>query len=160
LFFVRRSAGITRPRWHGVRHHELPSSVTLTGGIDVAGGCGRRRATIVSQTPSGPGGPSPGAAPLLPVIPVRRHPQDVVLAARSDSKKEIVMATWLRVPQAAQYAGVSRDTIYTACARNEIRHVRVGGRRAIRLKPEWIDEWFERCARGDVRRAGQTREAA
>jgi excisionase family DNA binding protein len=70
------------------------------------------------------------------------------------------MATWLRIPQAAQYAGVSRDTIYTACSRNELRHVRVGGRRAIRLKPEWIDEWLERFARGDARKPASAREAA
>jgi excisionase family DNA binding protein len=61
------------------------------------------------------------------------------------------MATWLRVPQAAAYAGVSRDTIYTACARAELRHVRIGGRRAIRLKPEWVDDWLERYARGAER---------
>jgi excisionase family DNA binding protein len=54
------------------------------------------------------------------------------------------MGTWLTVAEAAQYAGVSRDTIYTAYERREIRQVRVGGRRAIRLKPEWIDAWLER----------------
>jgi excisionase family DNA binding protein len=63
------------------------------------------------------------------------------------------MATWFRVPQAAAYAGVSRDTIYTACARAELRHVRIGGRRAIRLKPEWVDEWLERYARGTAKAA-------
>jgi len=56
------------------------------------------------------------------------------------------MRTWFTVTQAAEYAGVSRDTIYTACERREIRHARVGGRRAIRLKPEWIDAWLERHA--------------
>ncbi len=63
------------------------------------------------------------------------------------------MATWFKVPQAAQYAGVSRDTIYAACACGELRHVRVAGRRAIRLKPDWVDEWLERDARGTERGA-------
>jgi excisionase family DNA binding protein len=63
------------------------------------------------------------------------------------------MKTWLTVAEAAEYSGVSRDTIYTACERQEIRHARVGGRRAIRLKPEWIDAWLERHALG-VRDSG------
>jgi excisionase family DNA binding protein len=58
------------------------------------------------------------------------------------------MKTWLTVIEAAEYAGVSRDTIYTACERREIRHARVGGRRAIRLKTDWIDAWLERHAPG------------
>jgi excisionase family DNA binding protein len=54
------------------------------------------------------------------------------------------MRTWLKVTEAAEYAGVSRDTIYTAVERGELRHIRIGGRRSIRLKPAWIDEWLER----------------
>jgi excisionase family DNA binding protein len=53
------------------------------------------------------------------------------------------MKTWLTVAEGAAYAGISRDTVYTACERRELRHVRIGGRRAIRLKPEWIDAWLE-----------------
>ena len=56
------------------------------------------------------------------------------------------MKTWMTVVEGAEYAGVSRD--YTACERKEIRHARVGRRRAIRLKPEWIDAWLERHAPG------------
>jgi excisionase family DNA binding protein len=54
------------------------------------------------------------------------------------------MKTWLTVAEGADYSGLSRDTIYTACERHELRHARVGGRRAIRLKPDWIDAWLER----------------
>jgi excisionase family DNA binding protein len=56
--------------------------------------------------------------------------------------------TWMTVAEAAEYASVSRDTIYTACERAELRHARVGGRRSVRLKPEWLDEWLERWAQG------------
>jgi excisionase family DNA binding protein len=58
------------------------------------------------------------------------------------------MKAWLTVAEAAEYAGVSRDTIYTACERRELSHARVGGRRAIRLKTAWIDSWLERHALG------------
>ncbi len=57
------------------------------------------------------------------------------------------MKIWLTVAEGAEYAGVSRDTIYTACEKRELRHARIGGRRAIRLKPEWIDTWIEQYAR-------------
>ena len=53
------------------------------------------------------------------------------------------MKTWLTVAEGAAYAGVSRDTIYTACERRELQHARIGGRRSIRLKPAWIDAWLE-----------------
>jgi excisionase family DNA binding protein len=58
------------------------------------------------------------------------------------------MKTWLTVAEVATYAGVSRDAIYTACERSELRHARIGGRRAIRLKTLWIDAWLEQHARG------------
>ena len=58
------------------------------------------------------------------------------------------MKKWLTVAEGAAYSGVSRDTIYTACERSELRHARVGGRRAIRLRREWIDAWLEQHTRG------------
>jgi excisionase family DNA binding protein len=58
------------------------------------------------------------------------------------------MRTRLTVAESAEYAGVSRDTIYTACERGELHHARIGGRRSIRVKAQWIDAWLERHARG------------
>ncbi len=50
---------------------------------------------------------------------------------------------WLTVQEAAARAVVSTDTIYTACERAELRHAKVGGRRAIRIKASWVDQWLE-----------------
>jgi excisionase family DNA binding protein len=57
------------------------------------------------------------------------------------------MKLWLNVADAAEHAGVCRDTIYTAVERGELRHVRIGGRRSIRIKAQWLDEWLERHTR-------------
>ncbi len=72
------------------------------------------------------------------------------------------MKSWLKVGEGAEYANVSRDTIYTACERGELRSVRVSGRRAIRLRPAWIDAWLERHAPDvqDNRRIGDGRNGA
>ena len=49
---------------------------------------------------------------------------------------------WLDVRAAAQYAGVSVDSIYKACSLKELRHTRIGGRRVLKFLPEWLDEWI------------------
>ena len=69
------------------------------------------------------------------------------------------MKPWLNVSEAAEYAGLSRDTIYTPCEQEELRSARVSGRRAIRIRPGWIDAWLERHAPDvqDHRRIADTR---
>jgi excisionase family DNA binding protein len=78
------------------------------------------------------------------------HSRFQTRSRRREQHGGLTMKIWMTVGEAAEYAGVSRDTIYTACERSEIRHARIAGRRAIRLKPEWIDAWLERHARGAV----------
>jgi excisionase family DNA binding protein len=75
------------------------------------------------------------------------HVRHIRIALRICARRR-TMKTWLTVAEGAEYAGISRDTVYTACERGELRHARIGGRRAIRLKPEWIDAWLERYAQG------------
>ena len=72
------------------------------------------------------------------------------------------MKPWLNVAEAAEYTGLSRDTIYTACEQEELRSARVSGRRTIRIRPAWIDAWLERYAPDvqDRRRIGDTRNGA
>ena len=86
---------------------------------------------------------------LLKVLSPTSVPSSVG-ESRSDSMKGNQARPWLTVKEAAQYASLSTDTIYTACERGELRHARVGGRRTIRLRPEWIDQWLERHARAPI----------
>jgi excisionase family DNA binding protein len=50
---------------------------------------------------------------------------------------------WLRLEQAAKLAQVHPATLRREIARGRLRHARVGGRKAIRIRPEWIDAWLE-----------------
>jgi len=51
--------------------------------------------------------------------------------------------TWLTRQEAAQRAHVSEATIGREVRARRLRAARVGGRRALRLKPEWVDGWLE-----------------
>lgn len=50
---------------------------------------------------------------------------------------------WLSPKEAAAHVGVSVATIYDACARRGLRHVKLG-HSTIRLRPEWLEEWMQR----------------
>jgi excisionase family DNA binding protein len=58
----------------------------------------------------------------------------------------VVETPWLTVEQAAARAQVGRRTIYNEAAAGRLRAARVGGRRELRFRAEWIDAWLERCA--------------
>jgi excisionase family DNA binding protein len=49
---------------------------------------------------------------------------------------------WLTTSEAAAYARLSPKTLLRAIAAGRLRHARVGGRRSIRLRREWIDAWL------------------
>lgn len=57
------------------------------------------------------------------------------------------MKTWFTVAEGAAYAGVSRDTIYTACERGELRHARIAA-----------DDRFGSNLNGSTRGWNSTRE--
>jgi excisionase family DNA binding protein len=71
------------------------------------------------------------------------------------SQGDLMNGTWLTAQQAAQHIGAGVALIYDACATKGLRHVRLGGKRNIRLRQEWLDVWmaeFE-VANGENQRA-------
>jgi excisionase family DNA binding protein len=53
---------------------------------------------------------------------------------------------WLTPEQAAARAQVGKRTVYHEVNAGRLRAARVGGRRELRIKPEWIDSWLEQSA--------------
>lgn len=59
-----------------------------------------------------------------------------------------VSSPWLDAGQGASYARVSRKLLYRAIRSGRLRAARVGGRRQVRLRREWLDEFIEGHATG------------
>ena len=50
--------------------------------------------------------------------------------------------TWLTRREAAAYVQVSEATIGREVRSGRLRHARVGGRRSLRFRRDWIDDWL------------------
>jgi excisionase family DNA binding protein len=55
---------------------------------------------------------------------------------------EQTQGIWLTRRDAAAYARVSEATIGREVRRGRLRHARVGGRRMLRFRRDWIDDWL------------------
>lgn len=53
---------------------------------------------------------------------------------------------WLDVAQVAARLGVGTRLVYQLVRDGRMRAARVGGRRQLRIRPEWADEALERMA--------------
>ena len=60
-----------------------------------------------------------------------------------ETQRESARTPWLRVKEAADRARCSTKLIYREVAAKRLRAARVGGRRELRFRPEWVDEWLE-----------------
>ena len=56
------------------------------------------------------------------------------------------MHEWLTVREAAQRARCGVKTVYREVVAGRLQAARVGGRRALRFRAEWIDAWLERSS--------------
>ena len=59
---------------------------------------------------------------------------------------QAVAVIWFTVEQAAARAQVGKRVVYREVAAGRLRAARVGGRRELRIRPEWVDRWLEQCA--------------
>lgn len=50
---------------------------------------------------------------------------------------------WLDVGHGAMYARVSKKLLYRAVSSGRLKAARVGGRRQVRLRREWLDAFIE-----------------
>lgn len=50
---------------------------------------------------------------------------------------------WLKVDEAASRAQCGEKTIYAEVRAGRLRAVRVGGRRSLRFRADWVDEWLQ-----------------
>jgi excisionase family DNA binding protein len=53
---------------------------------------------------------------------------------------------WLTVKQAATRAQCGVKTIYREVEAGRLQCARIGGRRELRFRTQWIDEWLERTS--------------
>jgi len=53
------------------------------------------------------------------------------------------LSPWLTVKEAAERARCGIKTIYREVKANRLKAAKVGGRRELRIRPEWIDAWLE-----------------
>lgn len=53
---------------------------------------------------------------------------------------------WLTVAEAAQRARCGVKTVYREVRAGRLRAARIGGRRELRLRPEWVDTWLDQTS--------------
>jgi excisionase family DNA binding protein len=56
------------------------------------------------------------------------------------------LSPWRTVKEAAQRAKTGARLIYREVKAGRLKAARVGGRRELRLRDEWIDRWLEETA--------------
>ncbi|MFN2444083.1 MAG: excisionase family DNA-binding protein [Vicinamibacterales bacterium] len=59
---------------------------------------------------------------------------------------KVAPSPWLRIDEAAAYARCGVKLLYREITASRLRACRVGGRRQLLTKAEWVDAWLEASA--------------
>ncbi len=54
----------------------------------------------------------------------------------------VTVDPWLKLGQCAERVQVHEATLRREIQRGRLRHARVGGRKSIRVRASWLDEWL------------------
>jgi excisionase family DNA binding protein len=68
------------------------------------------------------------------------------LAGDEESNVRDIPSDWLTVREAAAYSRCGIKTLYRAVRNGQLRAARVGGRRKLVLRRDWLDAYLEACA--------------
>ena len=68
------------------------------------------------------------------------------MTAGTSDTPDVTSSPWLTGREAAVRARCGYRLILSEVHARRLRAARVGGRRELRLKPEWIDAWLESAA--------------
>lgn len=70
---------------------------------------------------------------------------DEIVGLMNQAKRKVraePLSPWITVGEAATWARCGVKLIYREVRAGRLQAVRVGGRRELRLRPEWIDAWL------------------
>ena len=65
-----------------------------------------------------------------------------------DGYPDVGSSPWLTVREAATRARCGVKTVYREVKAGRLRAARIGGRRELRLLPEWVDAWLLTASTG------------
>jgi excisionase family DNA binding protein len=53
---------------------------------------------------------------------------------------------WLTLREGAEHVKANEATLRREIRRGRLRHARIGGRKCIRVRRSWLDEWLEQTS--------------
>jgi excisionase family DNA binding protein len=131
------------------QNERLRGITTLNRGHRGVGLCGDARSRQASALRADPA----GADGLDGDLDVAGPGSYRMAAATDDPDTRLPPATpWLTVRQAAAYIQTGPKVVYRAIAAGHLRAARIGARRDIRVRREWVNEYVECCADDTLRR--------